>query len=266
MKRFTKIAVILVVAVVAAGMLTACDFDLNAALKKFEYLYTDTGETEINLNFAALKTDDYKGVNEWDITYVSGETLIEANLVLYTDLSGSIKKTKYVYTTADLVLSIINIRDTSVSPEVFTTWLINETAKTVSDSAQEGFEDIIAAIMIVQYWGIVSLTDEDDSLANWTFVEKRALTIKDMDATDLEVVQFEYEGAREIGTYSDYKLLIDFKKFGITPVIRHIEYESYDENQELDEYIEFFFTLRTGDTPVAADFVVPTAADGYTIQ
>lgn len=271
MKRIAKLAVILIVAAVAAGLLTACDFDwekfgkdLQDRIETTPFPYSEDGKTEIELNFAGIKQDTYKGINEWDIVYVEGETTKEANLTLYTDQSGAIKKSKYVYTADDVVLAVITTEDISVTPKVTTTTYVNETAKTVSDTMGSEFSDILGAAIAVGMYGIVTLTDEEDHLANWNFVAKRELTIQDMDGTDLEVVQFEYDGARETGTYSNSKMFVDFKKYGITPIIRHLRYAFY-ESETLEGAFDFYITLRAGEAPTEADFAVPTEADGYTI-
>ncbi len=159
-------------------------------------------------------------------------------------------------------LIVITAKDTSVAPAVTTTTYINETAKTISDSMTEEFTDVVGAIMAIGTYGVVTLTSEDDSLANWTFNTKREATIKDKDGSDLEVVQFEYDAARSSGSYSNGKMFVNFKKYGITPVVRNLKYEFYD-NETLARTFNFYITLHTDETPTDADFALPQ--DGYTI-
>lgn len=263
MKRVKFVSAIILLLAIAAISMTACDPEaIKDVLDKTVWTYSATGETEINLNFAAVKKEDFKGIYEWDIKVTENSETKTYNVKYYADGTGDVKKTKSVIISGDKTFAVLSLKPSTGDPAGY---YIDETAKTATQTYKQEYAAMLNAIMYAGKYGMVNLIDEEDNLPNWTFVAKRDdVSISDKDGKALDTVEYEYVGALETEYPSDdVKLLLNFKKV-ITPVLYRMLYNIY-ENGALKTTIEVFITLHT-ESVTEADFAIPTAEAGYTIE
>lgn len=263
MKRVKFVSAIILLLAIAAISMTACDPEaINDALKKAVWEYSATGETEINLNFAAVKKEDFKGIYEWDIKVTENSETKTYNVKFYADGTGDVKKTKSVIISGDKTFAVLSLRPSTGDA---TGYYIDETAKTATQTYKQEFSGMLSAVMYVGMYGMMNFTNENDDLPNWSFVEKRdAVSISDKDGNAMDTVEYEYVGVRQEGFPSDdVRILLNFKKV-ITPMLYRMLYNVY-EDDVLKTTIEIFITMHT-ESVTEADFAIPTAEAGYTIE
>ncbi|MDD4840273.1 MAG: hypothetical protein PHE93_06400 [Clostridia bacterium] len=249
--------------IASTAMFAACDFDFNKFIEENEWPYSENGEAEIELNFSALLADDFTGIYEWNGEVVAEETTA-FNLKYYADKSGTTKMQKYVYTTDDKELAVLNIYE---GDEDGTTYYINETNNTYSTAYTSEFEELMFAVMGAGRYGIIQLNDEEDQ-PQWTFTEKREdITVKNSSGADEATVEYEYASVEEENSNERTVMLVNFRKV-LTPVIARLEYKIYSDvstTEVLDSTVTIYIILHS-DAPVEADFTVPSETSGYTLQ
>lgn len=245
------LAVIVIAAVTA---MWGCDGLLGNIIDNAVFPYSENGEQEIELNFAAILSDTYKGINEWTVTIVEGEETDTFNVKYYADKSGETDYQKLVYIKDNSELFTIIIVGKN------TYYYIDEVNKTVSQNST-GYTEQLAACISGAAYGIVDLKNNEDE-ANWTFVAKRDATVNNSSEADEAVVEYEYTSVEQTLSTKSVKLLVDFRKV-ITPVIARLYYEITIDG-ELDRTITVYPTLHTA-MPEEGTFTVPGVAEGYTV-
>lgn len=237
---------------------SACD-GLADFLKNTVYPYSDTGENEINMNFAAFtdETSQAEGVFEWRFHIVEGEVVKDTNLLIFMKRTAELNNLKITYTEGGNDYAMLSVGETK--------YYINETAKTYTNSVSSGSEIALNASLMI-FYGIVQLKDDDDN-PNWTFVSKNdSAKITNYEGNEEEVVSYIYERVHEAlpqveaPQNNKLRLTVDFKKV-ITPVATRLFYE-YIENDVVVKTVTVHRIFKN-DAITETTFAVPD--ETYTV-
>lgn len=247
--KFFKRTLVSFLIIISMLFASSCEL-LQDAIDDAVWEYSENGEAEINLNFDAIKGENFKGIFEWDIELAeNGKDIKEINYKYYADKSQIPNKEKFIYTTAEETLTVLKVEEKD--------YYINEIEKTVSSTYISEFGSVTSFFMFVNTLGIINLDDEE---MPWTFVEQNEnVTISNIEGEDEEVIEYVY--SKTNGEYR-YQVFIGFKKV-ITPVLARLYYDIY-KNEEKTGTLTMFLPLHTEEVK-ETDFEIPDAEDGYTV-
>jgi uncharacterized lipoprotein YehR (DUF1307 family) len=256
--KFIKKTFTILLVVACLVILTSCDltsiFDnAEEIIEDAEWPYSETGENEINLNFAAINGAVDKGIYEWDISVTKNSTS-NYNMKYYVDNSGEEIKQKYVYEEDTTKLAMLVIGTT--------TYYIDINNETISTTSDEQFFSMGFYILYAMSYGIINLEDDNDAPV-WTFRSKtNEVPITNYSGESENTIEYVYDSVEEETSTESTQMFVYFSEI-ITPSLAKIHYDKYDE-EELSYSIDIFRILHTEDL-VDSDFSIPTEEDGYTV-